>query len=239
MKCLPSYFTTLLITTLLFQTPGFAQTQQNTQLTAFSAEYRLEKKGFSIGRINMSLQQKDNIWQYRTHAEPYGITALFSSDEITETASIRLEGDRVVPYQFHAERISKGKTESIQINYDYERKIATLQLDNTQLQIELNTAHYDSQSLQTILMLDLKNNHLKEHYHVIEKDEVKDYQLQIEGEETLATPLGNIKTLKLARNRDNRKTVTWYAIELNYLPVQLADFKKGKQESVMKLLSLN
>lgn len=227
-----------LLSLVLFSS-AYAQTGQSLCLKPFSAEYHLEKKGFSIARIDMSLQEKNNSWRYQTRAEPYGITALFSSDKITEYTDMRCEDDRIVPYQHHAERISKNKAESLQIIYDYVKKTASILHNETRSEIRLNIPHYDSQSLQTVIMLDLQNNQLKEYYMVIEKDETKNYHLQTEGEETLSTPLGPMRTVKIARKRSKRKTVTWYATEHHYLPVQFADFKNGKQESIMKLISLN
>lgn len=66
-------------------------------------------------------------------------------------------------------------------------------------------------------------------YLVAARGKLKEYQYQISGEEMLNTPIGELRTVKVERIRedDARTTTLWLAADWNYLLVQMNQREDG------------
>ena len=153
-------------------------------------------------------------------------------------------------YKYQWRIFGKGKTE--ELVFDYRENIARYTSKDKNRQVVLNS-HFQSRiSYQLQLQRDLLNNCQDLSYKVIARGKPRDYAFERYGEETIATPLGEVKTVVIRRVGDeDRETTLWFAPALNYTLVRLVqkedgeeyliDLKEGSinQVSLSKLLQTN
>ena len=71
---------------------------------------------------------------------------------------------------------------------------------------------------------------------------IKKYIYKLEGDETIETKLGNLKTNKYMREKNNEKKTTylaWYAESLNYIPVRLDKIENGEIYLSIQITEIN
>jgi len=75
---------------------------------------------------------------------------------------------------------------------------------------------------------------------VIDRHDVKTYEVEVLGEEHISVPAGEYDTVKVRRQRSgsSRATVMWCVPELNYLPVLTQQFKEDKIIATLSLTGL-
>jgi len=91
----------------------------------------------------------------------------------------------------------------------------------------------DPLTLYLLTMLDLRSGALADEYGVIDRDRLRTYRTQMLEQATTATPIGELATLAISRQRpDSRKAMKlWHAPTLGFLPVQVSKTKDGAETS--------
>ena len=69
------------------------------------------------------------------------------------------------------------------------------------------------------------------------RDRIKTYQIRNQGEETLSTPLGELRTVRINQYTPGktRMTTFWVAPDRQFLLVRIAQEKDGKEELRMEI----
>ena len=216
----------LLLASLLIFTPitGMAATQAPQ---AFEASYSA-----TMGNIPMDgtaerklVRQPDGTWQLTFNAE-----MLFYS--FSEQSQFTLdENNRIQPISYQLKKGALGKDRQASVKFDWKRKQANSREDNDQWELAIQPGDLDKISYQLQLQEDMRQGRKDLHYQVVNEDERDDYQFLVENEETLQTPLGPVKTIRLKMQRDNskRQTWIWLAKEWNYMLVKLRQVEKNKE----------
>lgn len=130
-------------------------------------------------------------------------------------------------YKYKRSILGMKKTEKLK--YDRKTGVANYDSKKKKRQVTLEDGHLNRLSYQVQLRRDLINGVSPLQYQVISRGRLKPYNFEIMGEETLETPLGNIKTVKVKRIRkdNDRETLFWFAPQWNHLLVQLWQREKG------------
>jgi len=90
------------------------------------------------------------------------------------------------------------------------------------------------------VMLDLRNGNLPNIFHIVDKDELKDFIYTREADARIRTALGELDTVVVASSRTGNDRVLrmWFAPSLDYIPVQAERTRAGKLEFAMRIKSL-
>jgi hypothetical protein len=88
-----------------------------------------------------------------------------------------------------------------------------------------------------MVMGDLKRGQVPDRYSLVDKTQIKTYQIRNQGEETLSTPLGQLRTVRINQYTPGktRMTTFWVAPDLQYLLVRISQEKDGKEELRMEI----
>ena len=93
------------------------------------------------------------------------------------------------------------------------------------MQVSIENEILDKLNFGVRLGLDLELSEQDEHvYKILDGDEIEEHTYRITARETVATPLGDIATIRLERVRaatSKRKTTIWLAPDWQYLLVKL------------------
>ncbi len=186
----------------------------------YVAEYKFVKNTIKFAESHHILKKHDLGWTINTSTEPSGILNLIYKKS-TENSFFTLDNDdfKTIEYSF--------------INYksDEFEKVITRSKKNqyfSTINDVTKKEHPEGYVLDRLVIqlfgykfIDLEN------VQVIDKGRERNYTFKEVGFENIMTIFGDTKTIVVEKNiiGSKRKTLTWYAIDYNYLPVKIEQYR--------------
>ena len=160
---------------------------------------------------------------------------LYSSDLVYKSW-FSVSGGQVRPEKY---RGAEGSA-TVDVDFDWDRHLATGDSEGKPVEIKLQPGTQDLASIQVQVMLDLRNGNLPNIFHIVDKDELKDFIYTREADARIRTALGELDTVVVASSRTGNDRVLrmWFAPSLDYIPVQAERTRAGKLEFAMRIKSL-
>lgn len=187
-------------------------------MEAFQASYEanIKTKVDFNGSLKRSLSKQSNgEWIFKDN-----ISSLLAS--IEESSVVKINGNSVQPQKYSYLRKVFGKKKKRNIDFNWQQKQAVNRDKKT---IALQQHTQDRLSYQLQLQLDLqKGKRGKFTYPVTKKDKIELMKFVEVGTETIDTPLGKLKSIKLKLDRGanaKRETFIWFSIKHNFIISQL------------------
>lgn len=206
----------------------------------FEAHYTVYGKGIPLGEGVMTLTDGGNgQYDMRSEVRPYAPLALLVAVQINERASGEFRDGVIRPLDYK-QQSSGSKSSTTEISFDWQHSTLRAQHNAQQAIIPLTAGIVDPLSLHLQVMWDLQEGHKPTQYTLVDGTELKTYQIKLEGEETLKTPLGNLDTVRISQSKpgSTRITTFWFAPALSYLTVQIAQEKDSKETLRMVIKSV-
>ena len=206
-------------------------------LAPFTATYELRYGSKRVGESILTLSSTGaQFWTFESRTEPKGLAKMVTGG-IIEKSVFAVDGAELKPLLFNASE-SRGKA-SQSVSYDWEQGVAHSERDGERVDLELRPRVLDHALLQVALMLDLANGRPLAPYQLIEKNELRSYDYERTGEETVETPAGSYHAVMVRQTRagSSRELWFWCAPDLRYLPVRVEQRKEGKVLFRMSLTS--
>ena len=204
----------------------------------FQARYEVYASGFSVGEAVVTLTAAGpNGYRMNSDVRPNGLVALLASGRIQEQASGEVYEGAIRPLQYER-RLDAGKKSShMQLRFDWLAGQVEARHNADQATLPLAPGMADPLSLQLLVMGDLQRDQVPAQYRLIDKTEIKTYQIRNQGEETLSTPLGELRTVRINQYTPGktRMTTFWVAPDRQFLLVRIAQEKDGKEELRMEI----
>ncbi len=207
-------------------------------LAPFQARYEVYGSGFSLGEAVMTLAATGATgYRMSTEIRPNGLAALLVSGRLDESVSGEIREGEIWPDQYERRTETPRRTQIVQLRFDWTAGQVQARSDQEQARLQLAPGVLDPLSLNLRVMWDLQRGHLPDRYTLVDETELKTFQVRNEGEETLNTPLGSLRTLRVSHSKPGKTRITtfWFAPEMHYLPVRVAQEKKGKEELRMEI----
>ncbi len=159
-----------------------------------------------------------------------GIFRLAYSDDLVQTSWLSIDADHARPERYFGKQ---GST-SVALNFDWPNKRASGESEGKPVDLKLKDGTQDVMSIQVEVMLDLKSGNLPEIFHIIDKDQLKDFNYRREGSAKIKTAIGELDTVIVTSQQpgNNRILKMWFAPSLGYVPVQAERTRNGKLEIV-------
>jgi len=212
---------------LLLVNPAYSNTptKSDSALLPYSLDYAATYNGMDIN-ANRELTLESGQYTLST-------TAKNMLSNITEHGEFTVNSNGTIidqGYEYKRSILGIKKTEKL--TYDYKAGTAKYKSKKKKRKVALKNDQLNRLSYQIQLRRDLINGKSPLEYQVISRGRLKIYKFEIQGEETLETPLGNIKAVKVKRIRkdNDRETLLWFAPQWNYLLVQLWQREKGGED---------
>ncbi len=206
------------------KTPGNLPISNN-----FSAEYILRSGLFDIGKTKRTLSlQEDGQRVFTSTTRATGMFALFFDGKITERSVWKYHEGRARPLQYFYKDTNKKKR-NVSLAFDWESKTVTNTINGEPWDMEITPDTQDKLIYQINIMLTLlENSNLKTmNINVADGGKLKSHEVIIQKKETVETPAGEYKTIRISRDDGKRVTTLWCAPSLDYLPVRIEHHKKG------------
>jgi hypothetical protein len=193
-------------------------------LKPYSAQYLTKTRGISLTLDRKLVRQASSSYTLTNGGSKLVVG-------FQETSVFKVESSRVIPgsYVYQGTGLMNRRRE-VQFTPGADTVRSLYKENWYDLPYTDNTFDRMSQQEQVRLML-MEDDTPKESVTVTVADgkRVKDYQLDFVAEETLKTPMGQIKTLHFERLHDDpdRKSDTWLAPAWDYLMVKAVHIEDG------------
>jgi hypothetical protein len=207
-------------------------------LAPFSAQYQADWKGISVGTSEIRLESTEpGRYVYTWTITARGIFRIAYHDDLVQKSWLATVGDHVRPDRYFGQEGSA----TVELNFDWQNKRATGVSETKPVDIELKDGTQDVMSSQVEVMLDLKNGNLPKTFHIIDKDQLKEFDYTQEGSAKIRTALGELDTVIVTSQRvgNNRVLRMWFAPSLGFVPVQAERSRDGKVEIAMHIRSID
>jgi hypothetical protein len=216
-----------------------AEAPADTGIAPFVAHYQADWKGISVGTSDIQLTQgpEPGHYLYTWTITARGIFRVAYHDDLVQKSWLTLAGDHVRPEKY----IGKEGGSTVELNFDWQSKRATGVSETKPVDIALHDGTQDVMSIQVEVMLDLKNGNLPKTFHIIDKDQLKEFNYAQEGSAKIRTAIGELDTVIVTSQRvgNNRILRMWFAPSLGFVPVQAERSRDGKVEIAMHIKSLD
>lgn len=210
-------------------------------IAPFQAHYELYSFGLPVGAALMTLDVAGaNGYAMRFEVRPNKLVALLASNQIQEQANGEIRAGQVQPIYFERQADTGGESQWVQLRFDWSAAQIEVHSNALQMTLPLSPGVTDPLSLNLAVMWDLQRGQLPEQYTLVDGTEPRMYRIHNEGEETLKTALGPLRTVRISQAKlgGTRITTFWFAVELQYLPVQIARQKKGREDLRLEIQAL-
>jgi hypothetical protein len=227
---------------LALSLPGLAAAEaadapQAAGITPFFAHYVAEWKGITVGTSDLQLQQDGpDHYLYKWTISARGIFRIVYSSDLTQKSWFSVVADHVRPERYFAE---EGAS-SVSLAFDWDAGRAQGMSENKPVDLHLEEGAQDLMSIQIEVMLDLKNGNLPALFHIVDKDQLKDFLYSREGTATVRTAIGQLETVIVSSRRSGNDRILrmWFAPSLGFIPVQAERSRDGKIEFAMRIKSM-
>jgi hypothetical protein len=208
----------------------------------YTATYRVNYKGKEAGTAEFSvryLADKD-VYEFSSRVMAKGMLKLARPNPAIERSQFRVDGSGLRPLEFWYEDGSRSGEDNFHIEFDWERRVATVSNADARREMSLPETTLDRGSLQVALMRDLAATGAVRNYRFADEDGVVEYEYSENGTTTMPTGSGSVATRILTQQRagSSRVTTLWVAPELRFLPVRIEQRRDGEVQTAFALVSL-
>jgi hypothetical protein len=210
------------------------------KLMPYEARYDILDGSDPVGTADRTLTLSDNTWRLE---QSTSIKRWYYKYEFTESSEFIIQNETPLPQQYASiTKRSFKDNRIIKSQFNWDKNIETGSRNGDTWTLELAKPVVDHLSYQIALRLKADQQRRKETFRVSYKGELDTYQFINDGEHTIKTELGDIKTIlwtQKPNNKHDKIMLIWLAPELQYMPVQMAQYRNGKAEGTIRLKYLN
>lgn len=204
----------------------------------YQARYEVYASGFSVGEAVITLTAAGpGAYRMTSDVRPNGLVTLLATGRIHEQVNGEIREGVIQPRQYERLLDTGRKSDHMQLRFDWSAGQVQARHNADQATLPLAPGVVDPLSLQLVVMADLRRGQVPGQYSLVDRNEIKTYQIRNQGREMLETPLGKLNTVLINQYTlgKTRMTTFWVAPELQYLPVRITQEKKGKEELRMEI----
>jgi hypothetical protein len=208
------------------------------ELKPFTATFNITWHGLSAGTAQLQLQHLDDgRWSYQSLSTARGLFRLAMPAELRSRSVFSIRDGRILPDRFTADDGAASTSKDQDLHFDWSTGRVTGIAEKRRVDLPLKPGVLDTMSVQIALMHELLVGNTPRYVVIVDKDRIKDYTYSAIGEETLATPIGEYRTLIFRSTRPGSDTGTyfWCAPALGFLPLKVERREGSKVQWSMSL----
>jgi hypothetical protein len=228
-----------LLTALLAPAIAAAAAAAAEDITPFRASYEWLWHGAAVAISTLQLVHREgDVWVYSSSSEPRGLGHLYPMQPPRLQSVLRITDQGVQPLSFHADAGSVAH--NADVSFDWQMHRATGVYEGASVDLPISNGVQDDLSVQIALIVDLLRGQTPENLSMIDKDTLRDYRYQREGQAAIDTALGHIDTVIYSSQHPGSPRVTrfWCAPSAGYLPVRVEQKRLDSVEWSMQIRSL-
>ncbi len=193
------------------------------------ANYKVNVRGIG-GSLTTTVSEFNKNYKAINKLETKGIVSIFMRGSVAESSEFFIDNRKLKPLLFTSTDTLSPKDKEIMIDFNWkENKISTT-IDTENDERASKELIYDRVTLKYALMTDLKNNQLPNYYKLFEGEEIKHIEVSNLGKKNINVPFGEFEVvgIKNQTKGSSKLSILWCAKELDYLPVQIEQYRSNK-----------
>ncbi len=209
-----------------------------SELHPFQAHYSVARNGKTQGEAVMQLARvtgtRDRWALTMTVQASRGLASLVGFRE-QEVSQLQESGDGWRLLSYRRERDAGFSSRGEAADFDWAQGKARVKLDKSALEVVIEPGTVDPSSLFLRIAADLVAGRSPGTYPVLRKGELEHWPfrvLRVETQDGRETTV-----VERVRDHDRRKTISWLAADLGYLPVRMEQIEED-ETLVMSLVSM-
>ncbi len=218
---------------------------QPANFTPFEVEYEVGNNMISAGSATLQLAKDGDEWVYSLKTKPTGVFKLTGKGKIQEISvfSVSSSTDTLeLKPQRYTYRQDEEARRSVDAWFDWNVNKLTYKRRGEEVTESFSDPILDRLSVTLTVIDALKTSDFEQaQLKVFDNGRVKTMLFANEGEETVETKMGPLKTIRVKSNAvggGTRHTTTWFAPELDYVPVKIEQYKRNKLVARLTLSKL-
>tara|TARA_B100000925_G_C21892995_1_gene423690 strand:- start:88 stop:816 length:729 start_codon:yes stop_codon:yes gene_type:complete len=233
------------VSTVFFVLSFFNIGSAHSQEVISKHTYTISKGNIEFATTINSLYKSSDELVFEVYSTTSGVFEL-KKDVRKEKSFFKILDNHVVPeeYMFSREKKDEHETYLTKISKNSSKKSSTLIDKNNKKETIIHPYIKNVQDRLSV-QLDYKNKlklgQYAQVYTVIDKGRVREYAFSVESLDTIDTIFGETKCIVVKRViKDNkRSTLTWYAVDNDFIPVMIKQYRKEKLQFTAKLYNVN
>lgn len=209
-------------------------------LLPFEAEFRMLRDGMHIADARFVLARDgEDGWTFMSETRPAGLIALLRSDVIVEHSAFRMGAERPIPLHYRYEHRGSSKDRDGRYAYDWQREKVTGVFRGKPVDLPLARGTLDPLTLRLAVGLDLARGALQPSYAVVERRQLRRYDLTALAPQRLRLPAGELELVGVVRTSDDGAKTTrfLFAPANNWAPALLEQAEADEATYRLELVS--
>ncbi len=218
---------------------------QPADFTPFEVEYEVGNNMISAGSATLQLARQGDEWIYSLKTTPTGVFKLTGKGKIQEVSVFSVSdsaGKLNLKPQKYTYRQDSEARRSVDAWFDWNQNQLTYKRRGEEFTEDFSDPVLDRLSVTLTVIDELKKNNFQQaKLQVFDNGRVKTMLFSNEGTETVETRMGPLKTVRVRSNAEGggtRHTTTWFAPELDFVPVKIEQYKRDKLVARLTLTRL-
>lgn len=181
--------------------------------------YQLIRDGFPVATVTEALEHDGKRYAIVSEAVTSGIAALFNKGSIQRGSKGAVTPNGLRPETYRDER--SGRTPAV-ARLDWTARSIALDEQGEKQQVALPDPTHDR--LSFLYSFAFRTPQGKDYFFAMtDGRHLTRYHYLVAGKDYLATPMGNLETLKLAKEQDEdgQRSEIWLAADHHWLPVRI------------------
>ena len=188
--------------------------------------YSLYKGNILFGKSSYILSKKDSIYTFKIKSSSDGVFKM-KKDERMEISTYKINNGYINPISYIYSRERKDKKDYLITNFETDKKANTI--DNGERKEHISTnGSLDRLSVQIAFQEGMKKGIFESNFNIIDKGRLRKYIYKIHSDDVIDTIFGKTNTIVIKRIIENNKrsTLTWYAVDYDFTPVKIEQYRK-------------
>lgn len=225
---------------LLRPAPVLALATSQLELRPYTARYQALRNGKILGEASITLARDGDNWRLRSQTRGTEGLAAVAGVEIVEDSLFRFVAGKLetIDYRFHQKAAWSNRERHITVD----KVDGILSKDKKEShRFEYRRGAIDRHLITLALATDLaRGGSGPFRYPVVDRDALSDHVYRKDAGETLETPAGELRTVRLTRVRENpgRVTESWLALDKGFVPVRVLQSEPNGESFELRLLEL-
>ena len=194
----------------------------------FTIEYALKKDNTVVGMMIRTLKHLDSDrFLFESSSKTTGFISLFYKNSIHESTAWHISENQFIAEEYHYLRNKKDKLRKVDIHFDWDKKKIITTVNDSSWSMPIEKPVYDKLLYQIAVMYDLSAGRPIHTYRIADGGRMKEYYFESAGNELLSKSIGDVKTVKIIRHKENKqdRIILWCAPDLYYLPVRVDTYE--------------
>ncbi len=207
----------------------------------YAARYQVLRNGDVMGQATVSLSREGSLWRMTSRTQGTDGLAALAGVVIVEDSLFRMRdgAPETIDYSYRQKAAWKSRERKVTVDAEAGTILSTDK--ERSFPFAYRAQAVDRQLVTLALALDLARGRTTDlAYRVVDRDEFDEERYRLGETGTLASAMGELRTVRVTRVRENpgRVTDSWLAIERGYVPVRILQREPDGESFELRLLSL-